>query len=499
MHRSLRRAAFGEAIAEDALRFGLSGMKRLLLGVFVAAVCGTAMRWEAVSAQTSESVRRRPNFVVIFLDDAGWADFRPFGRPSYPTPNVERLASEGRVFPRLYVPQAICSASRAALMTGCFPGRTRVFGAYAPRVRGLDPKYATIAEVLKPRGYATAVFGKWHLGDQPQTRPWARGFDEACGLMYSNDMWRHHPENPKFWGRWPLQFWENGRVKIEDVTADDQKMLTTWYTEYAVDFIRRHREKPFFLYVPHSMPHVPIFCSERFRGKSGAGLYGDVMMELDWSVGRILGALKEAGLEKDTVVFFIISDNGPWLSYGNHAGRTPFREGKGTGFDGGIRSACIVRFPGRVPAGTTSDEIFSSLDLLPTLARLAGAKLPENPIDGRDVWDLIRGAPGAENPHVYYPFSTGGRFEGVLTGDGRWKLHLPHPYRTLACPGRDGKPGKYRTARIGWALYDLERDPFETLNLWDEEPEVASRLKRIAEAHRARFFPNQKAAGVGAN
>ena len=259
----------------DFLKTGISS---------IAAMSLTGIR----SAQPSESL---PNFVVIFLDDSGWADFRPFGDPDYKTTNVETLASEGCCFHNFYVPQAVCSASRAALLTGCYPGRTKVFGAHPPKARGLDPKYATLSEVLKKKGYATGVFGKWHLGDQPDTRPPARGFDESSGLMYSNDMWEFHPENPKFWGKWPLQFWVNGQITIKRVTPEHQTLLTTWYTEHAVDFIQRQREKPFFVYLPHSMPHVPIFCSENFRGKSGAGLYADVMEEIDWSVGQVMSAL----------------------------------------------------------------------------------------------------------------------------------------------------------------------------------------------------------------
>ncbi len=238
---------------------------------------------------------------------------------------------------------------------GLLSGADEGLRAHPPRARGLDPKFATMGQVLKKRGYATAVFGKWHLGDQPETRPPARGFDESCGLMYSNDMWEYHPENPKYWGQWPLQFWDNGKITIERVTPKEQPMLTTWYTEHAVDFIGRHKDEPFLLYVPQSMPHVPLFCSEKFKGKSGAGLYGDVMMEIDWSVGQIMKALKDNGLEDNTLVIFT-SDNGPWISYGNHAGKTPFREAKGTSFDGGTRSACIMRFPGRIKPGTISEE-----------------------------------------------------------------------------------------------------------------------------------------------
>src|SRR5215471_5374820 len=278
-----------------------------------------------------------PNFVLIFLDDSGWADFRPFGSPAYRTPNVEQLATEGCRFNNFYVPQAVCSASRSALLSACYPGRTKVVGAHGPRARGLDPKYATLGQVMKSRGYATAVFGKWHIGDQPETRPPARGFDESCGLMYSNDMWEFHPENPERYSV-PLHFWENGKVKIERVTQREQPMLTTWYTEHAVDFIHRNKSNPFLLYVPHSMPHVPLYRSEKFKGRSGAGVYGDVIMEIDWSVSEIMKALKESGLEENTLVV-MTSDNGPWTSYGNHAGMTPFREAKATGFDGGTRSA----------------------------------------------------------------------------------------------------------------------------------------------------------------
>jgi arylsulfatase A-like enzyme len=430
---------------------------------------------------------RRPNFVIIFLDDSGWSDFRPFGRPEYPTPNVEHLAKQGCAYHNFYVPQAICSASRSALMTGCYPGRTKVTGAHGPRARGLDPKFATMAQVLKPAGYRTAVFGKWHLGDQPDTRPPARGFDESCGLMYSNDMWEFHPENPARYKDLPLQFWENGNIRIERMTKEHQPMLTSSYTEHAVDFIRRNSKEPFLLYVPHNMPHVPLFVSDKFRGKSGAGLYGDVMMELDWSVGEIMKALSTAGLDDNTIVV-LTSDNGPWHSYGNHAGKTPYREAKGTGFDGGTRSACIIRYPGQIKAGSISKRTFCSIDFLPTFAQLAGAALPSHPIDGKNVWDLIRGKTGAANPHEYYAFSTGDVFEGVISGDGKWKLHLPHSYRVLVTPGNDGAAGNYRQDKIELSLFDMERDPKESTNVIEKYPDVAARMRRYAEQHRAEFY-----------
>ncbi len=428
-----------------------------------------------------------PNFVIIFLDDSGWADFKPFGDPGYPTPNVLQLAREGCRFGNFYVPQAVCSASRASLLTGCYPGRTKVFGAHGPGARGLDPKFATIGEALKIHGYNTAVFGKWHIGDQPDTRPPARGFNESCGLMYSNDMWKYHPESPEYWGQWPLQYWENGKITIEEVTEKEQAMLTTWYTERAVDFINRNKNEPFFLYVPHSMPHVPLFCSDKFKGRSGSGLYADVMMEIDWSVGRIVETLKTNGLEDNTVVIFS-SDNGPWISYGNHAGKTPFREAKGTTFDGGTRSACIIKYPERIKPNTISEKTFCSIDILPTICHLAGAKLPNNEIDGKNVLDIFTDKRGAENPHEYYAFSNSNNFEGVISGDGNWKLHIPHSYRTLVEAGKNGAAGKYRQDRIELSLFDMKNDPYEQVNVIDKYPQIALKLKQIAEQHENKFY-----------
>jgi arylsulfatase A-like enzyme len=366
-----------------------------------------------------------------------------------------------------------------------------VFGAHGVNGRGLETNFATIAEVVKTQGYATAHFGKWHIGDQPETRPLARGFDESAGLMYSNDMWKYHPENPEHWGQWPLAYWENDQITIEEVDQEHQKMLTTWYTEKAVDFINRKKDEPFFLYVAHSMPHVPIFCSDKFEGKSGTGLYGDVMMELDWSVGQINQAIKNYGLEDNTVFIFIGSDNGPWLSYGDHAGITPYREGKGTTFEGGLRNPCIIKYPGVIRANAKSHSNFFTIDILPVVCRLTGSQLPENEIDGKDVWDLIAGVEGAKNPHDYYPFTNGSSFQGVMSGNGRWKLHIPHNYRTLSSAGIDGIPGKYFQASIDTALFDMLHDPFEKGNVKDVHPTVLSEMLDYAALHQERFFSEQ--------
>ena len=428
-----------------------------------------------------------PHVVIIFLEDSGYADCQPFGKQKYETPNVRRLAEEGRRFTRFHVPQAVCSASRSALMSGCWPGRTKVFGAHGPNGRGLDTRFPNLAELLKANGYSTGWFGKWHLGDQPDTRPHARGFDETGGLMYSNDMWEYHPTDPVKWGKVPLSYWVNGEVTIERVTPEHQKMLTTWATERAVSFIERHHEKPFFIYLAHSMPHVPLFVSDKFAGKSNAGLYGDVIMELDWSVGEVMRALREHGIEENTIVIFS-SDNGPWHVYGNHAGFTPFREAKGTTFSGGTQSACIIKYPAGLEAGTVSDATFCSIDILPTICAVTGTDLPQSRIDGRNQWPLIRGESGAVNPQVYYPLSNGSNFEGLLTGDGRWKLHLPHNYRFVVDVGNDGNAGKYVQKSIELSLFDMDNDPMESTNVIEQFPEVADRLIKLAEAHQRQFY-----------
>ncbi|MGE4286215.1 MAG: sulfatase-like hydrolase/transferase, partial [Phycisphaerae bacterium] len=419
--------------------------------------------------------KKNRNIVLIFLDDSGWSDFEPFGRKEFETPNVTLLASEGRKFNHFYVPQAVCSASRAALLSGCWPGRTKVFGAHGPNQSCLKREYKIISELLKTRGYKTACFGKWHVGDVDGQRPWDRGFDESGGLLYSNDMWRYHPENPEYWGKFPLRLYENGKVIIDDMTPEDQPHLTTWYTEKAVDFIHRSKKEPFFLYVPHSMPHVPLFVSDKFKDKSGAGIYGDVIMELDWSIGQINSALKECGVERDTL-FILTSDNGPWLSYGEHAGQTPYREGKHTSFDGGIRSACIMKYPGVIAAGSCCEDMLGTVDILPTLAALAGASIP-NAIDGENVWPLITGNKGTKNPHEYYPFSYRNRLQGVISADGRWKMHLPHDYYKQVEIAKGGIPSKYATGKIGWALFDMLNDPSETMDIKEKYPERFEELK----------------------
>jgi arylsulfatase A-like enzyme len=443
-------------------------------------------------AHASLHAAERPNIVLIFLDDAAYSDFHPFGKPPYPTPNVEKLAAEGVRYTQFHVPQAVCSASRASLLTGCYPHHTRVVGAIGPGNPGLDPKFPIVSETLKKHGYATAHFGKWHIGDVPETRPTARGFDEHAGLLVSNDMWQHNDWWKKHAGERPLPYWQSGAIKIPDISSGDQKNLTAWATEGATQFIRAKAGKqPFFLYVAHSMPHVPLYCRDEFKGKSGAGLYGDVIMEIDWSVGEIMTAIREAGIEKETIILFT-SDNGPWEEYGNHAGKTPFREHKGTTFEGGIRSPLIVRFPQELKPGTVNDCAFSSIDFVPTLSHLTGAPLPEKPIDGKNIWPLMRGDNGAKNPHEHYFMSTGWNLEAVMTADGKWKLHLPHGYRDVVTPGNDGERGKTKTSRIEESLFDLSDDPLEEKNVIADHPEIAKQLREAAAAHLKQYPPPEK-------
>lgn len=404
----------------------------------------------------------------------------------YSTPHVEELASQGLQLKQFYVPTAVCSSSRSSLLSGCYAARHRVFGAHGPGGRGLDTKFINIAEMLRLAGYATAHFGKWHAGDQPETRPTARGFDYSSGLMISNDMWRFNPVWASGVGKAPLPYWENGEIVIKDVTPHDQKYLTRWATDDASSFIRKHKDQPFFLYLAHSMPHVPLYCSEDFLGMSGVGLYGDVMMEIDWSVGQITEALRQAGVERDTIVLFS-SDNGPWDEYGNHSGKTPFREHKGTSFDGGTRSATVIKYPAKLKAGRVLHRPMSTIDILPTLAYLTGAELPDYEIDGKNMWPVLSGDDQVPHPHKYYNFEYSRRLEAVLTSDGRWKLHLPHPYRHVLEEGHDSRRGKVTTHRIDWALFDLETDPGETTNVMDQYPEITQRLKAYAEMRRKEF------------
>ena len=440
-----------------------------------------------------------PNVVIIFIDDMGYADIGPFGAKDYPTPNLDRMAARGRRFTDFVVSTAVCSASRAALMTGCYHQRVGIQGALGPQSEiGISDGELTLGEMFKSRGYATACFGKWHLGHHPRFLPTSHGFDTYFGIPYSNDMWPLHPENvaklkrnPDAKSSWPplplLQSSTAGDVEVlnADMQPKDQKQMTRQFTQHATNFIREHAEQPFFVYLPHPMVHVPLYVSDEFEGKSGAGLFGDVVMEVDWSVGEIIKTLEELNLDRNTLVVFT-SDNGPWLSYGDHAGSAgPLREGKGTMFEGGYRVPALMQWPAKIPAGTTCDKLCSTIDLLPTLATLIGAELPSHKIDGRNIAPLMFDQPDAESPHEYFfCFYSPGALHAVRTP--RWKLHVPHPYRTLAGGegGTGGQPVPYQTARIETALFDLSNDIGETTDVSVDHPAVVAELTAAAERAR---------------
>ncbi len=447
---------------------------------FLAIACAAVLLATGV-AFTAE---RPPNIVIIFIDDMGYADIGPFGARGYTTPNLDRMAKEGRLFTDFYVTQAVCSASRAGLMTGCYNVRVGILGALGPGSKiGISSKETTLAQICKQKGYATACYGKWHLGDAKKFLPLQHGFDEYFGLPYSNDMWPFHPTAGDRFPDLPLI--EGNRIINPKVLPKDQRMLTTWYTEHAVRFIEKNKDRPFFLYVPHSMVHVPLFVSDKFRGKTRRGLFGDVVEEVDWSVGRILDTLRKHKLERNTLVIFT-SDNGPWLSYGDHAGSArPLREGKGTMFDGGCREPTLMWWPGRIPADTVCRTPAMTIDILPTVAKLIGAKLPDHKIDGLDIMPLIKGEPGARSPHEAYFLYYGRQLQAVRMG--RWKLHFPHKYRTLSGRkgGTGGKPVPYDQAEIGLSLFDLKTDIGETTDVKDKHPEIVSRIKRLADKMRA--------------
>jgi len=434
-------------------------------------------------------VNKKPDIVLIFVDDMGYGDLSCYGATSYKTPNLDRMAAEGARFTNFYAAQAVCTASRAAILTGCYPNRLGISGAFFPGSKiGLNPEEEIIPEVLKKQQYRSEAIGKWHLGDALPFLPLQQGFDQYFGLPYSNDMWpvnydgtpvtKEHDERHFDFPVLPL-IRDNEKIR-EIRTLKDMGELTTLYTEEAVRFIHAAKDQPFFLYLAHSMPHVPLAVSGKFRGKSGQGLYGDVLMEIDWSVGEVLKALDETGLTDQTLVIFT-SDNGPWINFGNHAGSTGgLREGKGTSFEGGQREPCLMKWPGVIPEGTICNKLACTIDLLPTLAEITGSPLPVKKIDGVSILPLMKGDPDA-NPrdHLYYYYQKNS-LEAVRKDN--WKLILPHKHRSYEglLPGNDGYPGKTVERETGLALYDLRRDPGERYDIKSLYPEVVQELNRLA-------------------
>lgn len=421
-----------------------------------------------------------PNIILIFTDDQGYHDVGVYGSQDIETPNLDQLAAEGVQFTNFYVAQAVCSASRAALLTGTYSNRLGIHGALDHSSNhGLNPEEETIAELLKPLGYSTAIFGKWHLGHHPEFLPTNQGFDEFFGIPYSNDMWPNHPETKGYYP--PLPMYENDRVV--DTIWNDQSMFTTWFTQKSIDFIERNRDKPFFLYLAHPMPHVPLFVSDKFKGKSKRGLYGDVIMEIDWSVGQIVETLKQNNLEENTIVIFL-SDNGPWLSYSGHSGSAyPLREGKGTSWDGGVKVPAIMKWKGTWPSGMVQENPAMSIDILPTLALIAGADLPKQKIDGQNIESMMA-SPSAQSPQdAYFVYYNRNELQAVVMDE--WKLYFPHQYRIITpgqSPRNDGLPLKYMMNSLDqMELYHIPSDPSERENVIEAHPEIVEKILNLAD------------------
>ncbi len=441
--------------------------------------------------EEKKETERPPNVVIVFTDDQGYQDLSCFGSPNIYTPNLDQMAKEGIRLTSYYSAQAVCSASRAGLLTGCYPNRIGISGALSPRSnQGINPEETTLAEMLKANEYITGIFGKWHLGHHRKFLPNNHGFDEFLGIPYSNDMWpvdydgNQVPSDHKLAKRYPqLPFFKNFEVIKEIRTLEDQAKLTTEITEAAVDFIDRNKENPFFLYVPHPMPHTPIAASEKFKGKSEQGLYGDVIMEIDWSVGQIMGKLKEHQLEENTL-FIFTSDNGPWLSFGNHAGSAlPLREGKGTAWEGGQREPTVVYYPKKISPGRAIDTPIMAIDILPTIAEITNSKLPEKKIDGKSVWSIWKGETDKSPHDAYFFYYKKNEMHGVRYN--KWKLYFPHTYRSLngRMGGQDGNKIEYnhdnKVKKI--ELYDLTTDISETLDVADQHPDIVKKIKSLAD------------------
>jgi arylsulfatase A-like enzyme len=449
--------------------------RRDFLKAFGAAAAGSVLSGctERLFSKSTENGNpgSPPNFIVIFCDDLGYGDIGCFGSQKNRTPNLDSMAEQGTRFTSFYVTSGVCTPSRSSLMTACYPRRVNMHQndkglcvLFPVNKKGLNPEEITIAEVLKTQGYATACIGKWHLGDQPEFLPTRQGFDYYYGIPYSNDMGGRPNTN-----RPPLPLLRNEEVIEAPV---EQDTITKRYTEETIKFIKANKDRPFLVYLPHTMPHLPLHPGKAFRGRSTNGTYGDVIEELDWSVGQILDTLRELKLDSRTLVVFT-SDNGATGGKGRSNG--PLRGHKGTTWEGGQREPCIVRRPGHVPAGEVCDELATTMDLLPTFARLAGTQPPgDRIIDGKDIWPLMAGKEGANSPHGAFYYYQVDQLQAVRSG--KWKLHLPLKQKRKNW----GKP----TPDVPLQLYDLQADIGEKNNVADQHPDVVKRLLALAEKAR---------------
>lgn len=427
---------------------------------------------------------RKPNFVIIFADDLGYGDLGCYGHPTIKTPNLDRLADEGQRWTNFYVAANVCTPSRGALLTGRYPIRiglaTNKRGVFFPDSGGgLPTEEVTIAKLLKSKDYATACIGKWHLGHLPQFLPTNHGFDYFYGLPYSNDMdpttdLGHYKAclDPK------IEYFNVPLMRNEEIIERpaDQTTITKRYTEEAVKFIKQNKEEPFFLYLAHSMPHVPLFASKDFQGRSERGLFGDVVEEVDWSVGQIIKALKDEGLDKNTLVVFT-SDNGPWVVMDQHGGSAGLLFGaKATSYEGGVREPAIFWMPGTVQPGVVS-KMGSTLDLMPTISKLAGTSLPEKEYDGYDLMPVLKGEDTAPREELIYYHGT----RVFAARKGKYKA-IYYSNNPKGYPGNVQKLEKPQ-------LFDLLVDPGERFDLAEKYPDIVADITQMVEEHKTTIVP----------
>ena len=441
---------------------------------------------------TCENRDKTPNIIIIFTDDQGYGDLGCYGAQGFETPNIDSMAKDGMLFTDFYVSQAVCSASRASLMTGSYAERVGIQGALSPwAVNGLDPQTETLAKLLKRHGYTNAIFGKWHLGHRIEYLPLQNGFDEYSGLICSNDMWPvdydGNPLNEDKRSYYPpMSFWKGNEPTSNIETLNDQAQITRQITELSVDFIERNKNNPFFLYVPHPMPHQPIAASDEFLGKSELGLYGDVIMEIDWSVGQIIDALKKNGIDDNTLIIYA-SDNGPWLNYGKWGGSAgPLREGKGTMWEGGARVPCIMRWPDKITPDQSITKIASTIDIYPTIAEIVGDEINGYANDGVSLMPILNGDKNS-NPRneLYYYYGE----KLIAVRKGKWKLVFPHVYRSYEGveAGKNLHPGPYNKGSSGLELYDLINDIGERKDVAALYPHIVRELEQVGNLARSKL------------
>lgn len=456
---------------------------------------------KSVTIQQAVTIQK-PNVIIIFTDDQGYQDLGCYGSPLIKTPNLDKMAKDGIRFTDFYVASSVCSASRSALLTGRRGARTGVTGVYFPDAKGLDPKEITIAEVLKGAGYQTAMFGKWHLGDLKTTLPTAQGFDTYFGIPYSNDMYigkgQEFAENVNFLGDYTLEKAKEDQLLVAQNSKNrkllkekgikekvplfegnqiieypaEQSSLTKRYFDRTIQFIEENKKKPFFVYLTPAMPHVPLFASEQFKGKSKRGLYGDVVEEIDWNIGRLQKYLDANNLAENTLVIFS-SDNGPWLGYKEKAGSAlPLRDGKFTNFEGGVRVPAIMYWKNTFKGNRVVNEVVSTMDLLPTIANLASATLPEKQLDGLDISKYLIGSENSINRETYF-YNISGNIAGVRKGG--WKYLRPK------------SASRRKSAEVNksaW-LFNLKEDISEQHNVAEKYPEKVEELEVLVKQYEA--------------